>query len=517
MQMKKFFFIYMLLCVFGLTQISAQNPNYKTGVSFKKLFMDYQSQNGGNITDFTSYNSGFEIGFHKTLQERLNLVVPFKMGVVSLPESEFGHKRILGLDAQIQYQIYKPDARVIPYVFAGLGGVSESTGSVFSSDAEFNLQAPIGVGINFKLADRAFINWQSEFRKSFSDNRDNLHHGIGFVYLFGKKMMTDTIVEIQEETKLDSDGDGLIDEVDLCPQAKGPKELNGCPDSDGDGVADYEDKCPDFLGLKEFEGCPDTDGDGISDIEDECPNMAGDKLNNGCPSNDRDGDGVPDNLDNCPDIPGVPAKRGCPGGDKDKDGIADDIDQCPDLPGSVATKGCPDTDGDGVSDAEDSCPNDAGLKIYRGCPDTDGDGIEDSRDRCPNTAGPVANNGCPEIAQEDREILDLAMRAVQFDTGRATLKSESYSILNKIGDIMARYSNYNLSISGHTDNTGSAAANQRLSESRAKACYDYLATQGVSTSRMNYAGYGESRPIADNNTLRGRSLNRRTEFNLIPR
>ena len=427
-----------------------------------------------------------------------------------------GFKRILSIDAQIQYQIYKPDARVIPYVFVGIGGVSESTGSIFA-DAEFNLQTPIGVGLNFKLSDRAYINWQSEFRKSFSDDRDNLQHGLGFVFLIGKKSVIDTLVIVEKDIKLDSDGDGLIDEVDLCPQAKGPKELNGCPDSDGDGIADYEDKCPQFMGLKEFKGCPDTDGDGIPDNEDECPNMAGEKKNNGCPINDRDGDGVPDNLDNCPDIPGIPAKRGCPGTDRDMDGISDDEDDCPDQPGSIATKGCPDSDGDGISDAEDSCPNKAGLKIYRGCPDTDGDGIEDSRDRCPNTAGPVSNNGCPEIAKEDKEILELAMRAVKFDTGRSTLKSTSNSILNKIADIMKRYESYNLSISGHTDNTGSAAANQQLSERRSKACYEYLVNRGISANRMNYAGYGESRPIADNNTLRGRSLNRRTEFNLIPR
>ena len=108
------------------------------------------------------------------------------------------------------------------------------------------------------------------------------------------------------------------------------------------------------------------------------------------------------------------------------------------------------------------------------------------------------------------------MKAVQFELGKATLKSESYSILNQIADIMRRYPDYVLSIEGHTDNTGSVDVNQRLSESRAKACYEYLAQKGIPASRLKYKGYGQSRPIADNSTYSGRTLNRRVEFNLVP-
>ena len=82
---------------------------------------------------------------------------------------------------------------------------------------------------------------------------------------------------------------------------------------------------------------------------------------------------------------------------------------------------------------------------------------------------------------------------------------------------MNRYPDYNLVISGHTDNTGSASKNQKLSGERARACYDYLLAQGIDELRMNHVGYGESRPIANNNTLRGRSLNRRVEFSVVPK
>ena len=81
---------------------------------------------------------------------------------------------------------------------------------------------------------------------------------------------------------------------------------------------------------------------------------------------------------------------------------------------------------------------------------------------------------------------------------------------------MDEYSEYRLEISGHTDNTGRDAFNQELSEERAKACYDYLVSQGVSSRRLSYVGFGETKPIADNDTREGRQLNRRVEFNLIP-
>ena len=81
---------------------------------------------------------------------------------------------------------------------------------------------------------------------------------------------------------------------------------------------------------------------------------------------------------------------------------------------------------------------------------------------------------------------------------------------------MRKYPDYNLSIEGHTDNTGGQEINEKLSESRAKACYDYLVSKGIPASRLKYKGFGQSRPIANNNTYSGRTLNRRVEFNMTP-
>ncbi|MDR0558695.1 MAG: thrombospondin type 3 repeat-containing protein [Prevotellaceae bacterium] len=82
----------------------------------------------------------------------------------------------------------------------------------------------------------------------------------------------------------DSDGDGVPDNVDECPNIYGLSKFNGCPDSDNDGIPDHLDECPDIYGLSKFNGCPDSDDDGIPDPKDACPLEPGDKVNNGCPS-----------------------------------------------------------------------------------------------------------------------------------------------------------------------------------------------------------------------------------------
>jgi len=499
-------FICVLLSSVDVQAQSAENPN---AISFRALFLDYQSQNGGSIAAFKDYNNGFEVAYSRYLGNKINLSIPLKIGSVRSHEDvDLLRKRIVSLDATIHYDFLDDDKQIVPYGLGGIGFVNETTGS-------FNVQIPLGLGVKFKVNERSFFSWQSEYRLALSENRNNLQHGLGFTYILGEGGLEKKPGKMI--LKDDADGDGIIDDVDLCPQIAGPKELQGCPDTDSDGIADFEDACPLLAGPKSLRGCPDSDGDGVSDNDDECPNMAGTAANNGCPGTDTDNDGVPDNADNCPNLAGSPANNGCPIVDADNDGVPDDVDRCPNAAGPANSEGCPDGDNDGIPDYLDKCPTKAGINAYGGCPDTDNDGIDDSRDRCPESAGPVSNNGCPEISQADRDVLDLAMRAVQFDTGKNTLKSESFTILTQIAGIMNRYPSYNLSISGHTDNVGGAATNQSLSERRAKSCYDYLITQGVSSSRMNYAGFGESRPIADNNTLRGKTLNRRVEFNLIPR
>ncbi len=234
-------------------------------------------------------------------------------------------------------------------------------------------------------------------------------------------------------------------------------------------------------------------------------------------SADMDGDGVLDMNDKCPNLPGIAANDGCPA-DTDGDGVYDADDKCPTFKGSVANQGCPaDSDGDGIHDGVDKCVNVAGVEANFGCPaDTDGDGVYDADDKCPNLPGVASNNGCPKvnIAEEDKSILLAAMRSVEFETGKATLKGASSKVLNTIGQTLSKYPSYKLSISGHTDNTGDPAKNMQLSKDRAKACYDYLVNMGIKKYRMSHNGYGQTSPIADNATAEGRQTNRRVAFDL---
>ncbi|MBW6458965.1 MAG: thrombospondin type 3 repeat-containing protein [Bacteroidales bacterium] len=313
----------------------------------------------------------------------------------------------------------------------------------------------------------------------------------------------------------DLDNDGVSDKLDNCPTVPGPWEFRGCPDRDGDGVPDHEDECPDIPGLKEFKGCPDRDGDGIPDKDDLCPDEPGPKTTQGCP--DRDGDGVPDYLDECPDDPGPASLNGCP--DRDGDGVPDHKDLCPDVAGKIEYGGCPflDTDGDGVRDEDDMCPTIPGPAENRGCPwpDTDGDGIPDHLDKCPLTPGPPENNGCPIIEEKEQEIIKTAFENLEFETGKAVIRSSSFASLNELATLLISKPTWKIQISGHTDSVGSDEANMKLSKDRSQSTAKYLEGRGVAPSRLITEWFGETRPIADNDTPEGRQKNRRVEMQIV--
>lgn len=114
-------------------------------------------------------------------------------------------------------------------------------------------------------------------------------------------------------------------------------------DTDNDGIIDELDKCPTVPGLAKYDGCPipDTDKDGINDEEDKCPTVPGVAKYQGCPIPDTDKDGINDEEDKCPTVPGLARYQGCPIPDSDNDGVNDEEDRCPYLAGTVANHGCP--------------------------------------------------------------------------------------------------------------------------------------------------------------------------------
>ncbi|WP_318345904.1 DUF5723 family protein [Flagellimonas baculiformis] len=259
----------------------------------------------------------------------------------------------------------------------------------------------------------------------------------------------------------------------------------------------------------------DKDADGLLDEEDGCPDVAGPIENNGCPWQDTDGDGVLDKDDECPSEVGPQENNGCPWPDTDRDGILDKDDNCPDTPGPSELHGCPDTDGDGIIDQNDRCPEIPGSIEHKGCPDSDGDTLVDIDDECPSIAGPVSNKGCPEVTQEVQKQLNDYAKTILFDTGKATIKTESVSVMVDIIQILNEYPNAKFTVEGHTDSVGSNDSNQKLSESRANSVRDFLINEGIAGNRLTAIGYGEEKPIASNATSAGKRQNRRVEINLI--
>lgn len=101
-----------------------------------------------------------------------------------------------------------------------------------------------------------------------------------------------------------------------------------------------------------------------------------------------------------------------------------------------------------------------------------------------------------------------------FDTGKSTLRETSHADLNRLVSLLEKYPEMKIEISGHTDNVGSEASNQGLSQNRATAVADYLKSKNVGADRLQAKGYGEARPIATNDTEAGRQRNRRVEFTI---
>ena len=414
---------------------AADNGNIPGEISSGSLFSEYFNANDHwNFLPSVSY---LEVkryvgdGFSAKLGGSLNQID--QLGGVSAEDLSF-----YNLNAGVEYNFKNILNSTVIDPFLGVGAgyywLDDNGASTFDSD----------LGVNFWFTDNIAFTVKSSFKTAFEDsNFDYFQHSAGITVSFGGT---------------DSDGDGVYDKDDMCPDVPGLAEFNGCPDSDGDGIVDKDDKCPDTAGLEEFDGCADSDGDGIADPNDDCPNEAG----------------------------------------------------------SEALNGCPDADKDGIADKDDECPNEAGPKANNGCPypDSDGDGVLDKDDMCPDVAGTKANNGCPEVTEEVQKELNEYAKTINFETGKTTITKDSEEALAAIISILDEYPNAKFTVEGHTDSVGSDQNNKRLSEARALSVKSYLVENGVDEFRLSSAGFGEERPVASNDTRSGKAENRRVEINL---
>ncbi|CAM1359031.1 Cell envelope biogenesis protein OmpA [Tenacibaculum litoreum] len=450
--MKQLKLAVMALFAFAAVNVSAQDSDNPWAVGFgvnavdvriPSDFGDYAKDYIGT-SDWNILPSISRVTVDRYLNDGFTLQLAGSLNKIETFRTEDDMDELYwAIDANVKYDLNNLFGNTgwwDPYVYVGGGYTS------LADEGEGMLNA--GAGFNVWFNDNLGLNFQTGGKKEFADKvRDHFQHSIGLVFKFGGK---------------DTDGDGVYDKDDACPEVAGLKEFNGCPDTDGDGIKDSDDACPEVAGLAALNGCPDADGDGIADKDDACPTEKGTKANNGCP----------------------------------------------------------DADGDGVVDGKDKCPNEAGPAANNGCPwpDTDGDGVLDKDDKCPNEAGVASNNGCPEVVIKEEAVkkLNEFARAIYFNSGKTSFRTGVTGKLDLIAGIMKEYPKANFSIQGHTDSSGSNTLNQRLSEKRAKAVLDYLITKGgIDSKRLTSAGFGEDYPIADNKTRAGRAENRRVEIKLV--
>jgi outer membrane protein OmpA-like peptidoglycan-associated protein len=288
-------------------------------------------------------------------------------------------------------------------------------------------------------------------------------------------------------------------------------------DRDGDGILDDIDDCPDepedFDEFLDEDGCPelDNDNDGILDDVDDCPMIPedrdGDNDDDGCPEgndSDRDGDGILDDVDECPDDAEdrdrFQDEDGCPELDNDQDGILDTVDLCPNDPEDIDAfddaDGCPDLDNDhdNILDTDDQCPD--VPEVFNGTDDEDG---------CPDE-GQVIFEGNSLI------ILDK----IYFETNSAQILPRSFAIL----DAVAATLNGNpqirlLEVQGHADERGNDAHNLQLTQDRAASVVEALVERRVLRGRLRSAGYGELCPVNPAHNRAAWEENRRVEFKVI--
>ncbi len=242
-----------------------------------------------NLTDFTAslwksgpLEPGFSIMYWHGIGAKTDYSIRYNGVFTSYSKdvtsnSSYAHE----LEASLHLRMFNNNHLVNPFLSAGLGG------GVYGS--KFAGYAPLGGGVQMNLFNDGYITLQMNYRVSFnSDNLDNnLFYSLGFNQSIHSTQAYVAPPPPPIPVIVDTDKDGILDDVDKCPTVPGVAKYNGCPipDTDGDGINDEEDKCPTVAGVAKYQGCPipDTDGDSVNDEEDKCPTEAGPATNFGCP------------------------------------------------------------------------------------------------------------------------------------------------------------------------------------------------------------------------------------------
>lgn len=461
--------------------IFAQNADNKVAVTLYGGLNQYNGDLGNGLKSFTPLNPLGALSLSTYVSPSFDLGVQGSYGKYAFSGSylepvlnvmkdvNFSGAKYEGF-MHLDYKfangyILSKNAFIQPFLTAGIGlaGYKGTNINTFPMD----LITPFGAGLKFKLSENVALTYKFLYTFTNHDEHDNYARSDAKYDMFGTK--SDAYGEhllgvvFSFGAPKDTDKDGVPDKKDKCPNT--PRgvvvDANGCPlDGDGDGIADYLDKCPTVPGIAQFDGCPDTDGDGVQD-----------------------------SMDKCPDTPkGV----------------------------KVDALGCPiDTDKDGIADYLDKCPTVAGLAKFDGCPDTDGDGIPDAADKCPDVAGLPEYDGCPAPAVVTPAIVVPTIENVLFETNKNVIRPQFKVNVDNALKFLKDNPTAKVVISGYTDDKSTEVYNQGLSNRRAVAVQQYLIKNGIDKTRITTEAFGETKPVADNATEEGRTLNRRSEIKIV--
>ena len=268
----------------------AQSANYSKTPAIGLHLANFDFQGADDLSSFgRQMKPGIAIHFQNNLSKRFGYNITLAGSFLDFPNRKGGSlsngkkQLLLENDFAIWMRLLKSPAVVNPYVLAGAGW-SQYNG-------HYALYAPIGAGVQVNLTPDIFLLLNTQYRTRVTSlQHQHFYHSIGIAGTISRKKISPVQpqpVPIVKNVPRDTDGDGILDSLDACPQVPGVVRYKGCPvpDRDGDGIFDEIDVCPDVKGVVEFKGCPmpDKDQDGIADDKDKCPGMAGSTLNEGCP------------------------------------------------------------------------------------------------------------------------------------------------------------------------------------------------------------------------------------------
>ncbi len=393
---------------------------------------------------------------------------------------------LIPLDLRIRFEPFASKMKIVnPYLYFGIGMVNYKL-KTYTLPAIYGTPeqkwvgfVPAGIGMEIKVAKQVLIDLNVGAATTFTDKVNNVIIGNPndgwFNYSIGLTFTGKT-------GRSDSDKDGLYDDEEEDVYNTDPEN----PDTDGDGLKDGEEVKTYFTNPLD----PDSDKDGLKDGE-EVKNYSTKPMNP-----DTDGDGLNDG-DEVMKYKTDPLRP-----DTDGDGL-NDGDEVLKYKTDPFKK---DTDGDGLSDGDE-------VNRYKTNPllkDTDNGSVDDGIE-VSNGTDPL--NPADDVKKEEIKVGEvIILEGINFETNSSRITPESETVLMKAYNTLKNNPDIEVEISGHTDNRGSEAKNQILSEDRANSVKAWLVAKGIDGRRITTIGFGESKPIAPNDTPENMLKNRRIEF-----